>query len=73
MEFTPDELVVLKQIFRRWELTNGRTALEEIEHLETAPYVVGFKPADDEIRLHRPDWIEFVNKLKRIAKSQPED
>ena len=72
MEFTNDELIVLRQLFQQWELTNGRTVEEEILNIDTAPYVVGFKPEPGQTRLPRSDWAAFVKKLKEIAKPPAE-
>lgn len=68
MKFTPDEVVVLRQLMRHWTLVNGRTVAEEIQQIEAAPYVVGFKPAEGETRLRKSDWDDFVRKLKAVAR-----
>ena len=58
------EVEVLKQLFDAMVLANGRAVSEEIQNLDTAPYVVGFKPAPGQTRLSRADWDVFTAKLK---------
>lgn len=68
MTFTEDEIIVLRQLFQHWQLTNGRTVEQEVLNIDSAPYVVGFKPGPGEIRLPRQEWHAFASKLKQICK-----
>jgi len=67
MTLNGEEVQVLKQLFDAMVLANGRTVTEEIQNIDTAPYVVGFKPAPGQIRLFKKDWDVFVTKLKEAV------
>lgn len=72
ISFTQREMQVMKQLFEAWKLEDGRTVLDAVENIYEEPYVAGFVPADDQIRLERDEFKVFVNKLLNVARSKAE-
>ena len=73
ISFTPREMRVLKQLFDVWKLEDGQTVSEVVENLYDQPYVKGFKPDKDQIRLERDEFKVFVNKLLNVVRSKAEE
>lgn len=67
MEFSEREVIVLRQIFGEMQLANGRTVREELADLDNLPYIKGFRPGPEQIRLSREEFAEFEKKVKIIA------
>ena len=56
MEFSNDELNVLRHLFTSWKLDNGKKISQEIMHIEDSDYVN-----------YKPEWSGVINKLKRVC------
>jgi hypothetical protein len=66
--FFEDEIQVLRQIFSRMKLANGRSVLGELGVIEQMPYVVNFKPKPGEVVLSKESWEELLGKIHLIAR-----
>ena len=70
--FDAVEQQVLRQIFAAMTLEDGCTVIESLQNVETAIYVVDFKPASGQIRLSKSAWDVLRQKIRRLVGASTE-